>query len=143
MVNVRKVFINRSSGPRSPVPLLLVSCVSSEMGLLICLLFKTLLSAVLTVLSVPDAAVWILSEYALSNFGFTIFFAWKRKGQLLTPFDLFFCFIGSWSETPPAPLNGYNCKVFGFTEIRVFVSLFSVSRLSRLLIFRVWFATIV
>ena len=66
--------MNRPSGPRSPVPLLFGSCVSSEICLLICFLCKTLLSAAVTVWSVPDIAISILLEYAL-NLGFVTFFS--------------------------------------------------------------------
>ena len=49
MVNVRSDFVNRPSGPRGPVPLLLGYCVISEIGLLMCFQCKILLSAVVTV----------------------------------------------------------------------------------------------
>ena len=95
-------LVKRPSGPRGPVPrLVLFSCTISEMGLLICFLCKILLSDVVIVCLVPDMAICVLSEYALSNFGFFIFFSRKRNGYLLTPFSPFFCFIGSWSEAPP------------------------------------------
>ena len=83
MVNVRVDFINRPSGPRRPVPLLLGSCVSSEIGLLINFLCKTLLSAVVTVWLVPDTAIWILAENLscvssvagpLNEYTFSLFF---------------------------------------------------------------------
>ena len=84
-------FINPPSEPRSRVPLLLGSCVSSEIGLLICFLCKTLLSAVVTVWLVPDAAIWTLSEYALSKFCFTIFFV-KKEGEITNSFRSFLLF---------------------------------------------------
>ena len=44
MVNVCGDFVNRSSGPRGPVPLLLGSCVISKIGSLKCFLCKILFS---------------------------------------------------------------------------------------------------
>ena len=49
MVKVRGDFVNRPSGPRGPVLLLLGSCVISEIGLRMCFQCKILLSAVVTV----------------------------------------------------------------------------------------------
>ena len=67
-------FVNRPSGPRSPVPLLFGSCANSEIGLLMCFLCSILYSAVVTVCFVPDITVCSLSENALSNFSLFVFF---------------------------------------------------------------------
>ena len=94
------------------------------MGLRMCFLYKTLFSNVVIVCLVPDNAIYGLSEYAQSNFGFVICFSENVKGQLLTPSVPFLCFIGSWSETLPAPLNEYTPRVYGFTKSKFFCYLF-------------------
>ena len=77
--------MKRPSGPHKPVALFFGSCRSLEMGLFIWFLCKTRLSAVVTVWSVPDIAVRILSEYALSYLGFVTFFV-KVKGIVTNSF---------------------------------------------------------
>ena len=80
-LNILDDLVKRPSGPRGPVPrLVLFSCTSSEMGLLLIFLCKILLSDVVIVCLVPDMAICVLSEYALSNFGLFIFFQGKGTG---------------------------------------------------------------
>ena len=87
-----------------------------------------------TVWFVPDIANCGFPEYALSNLFRWYFFSENKKGQLLTPFELFFGFMGSWSDTSPASLKEYNCKASGLAEMERFVSLSILSRFSKLLI---------
>ena len=82
-------LVNRPSGPRGPIPLLLYSCLKSAIGLLITFLCYTLPLRGVNVWFVPDMANCDLSEYALSNLLRWCFFSRNKNGKLLTPLCFF------------------------------------------------------
>ena len=127
-------FVNLPSGPRGLLPLLLCSWLKSA--------YRFTYAFSVQYYPIGSGDRKISAQYCFLRFiGICLFkicslgfFSIILKAYLLTPFALFYGFVGSWSDTPPASLNECTNKVSNLAELESSHSFSDVSSFNNLLV---------